>query len=207
MRAMTATRTRDRVLTLGRTEVDGREFAEVFNEHHRRAVRLAYLLTSDPDQAEDVVSEAFAKVYVKWCKGGVRDVGAYIRRAVANEANSRLRRRYLERRHAEHRTGDERGVRRVEDHTADHDQVWWALQRLTEKQRTAVVLRYFEELSEAETAEVLGVSTGTVKSQVSRGLDRLEELLATDAASGSKRTSDLVGSDACKAPRALGGEA
>jgi RNA polymerase sigma-70 factor (sigma-E family) len=182
MRAMTATRTREQVLALGRTEVDGRQFAEVFNEHHRPAVRLAYLLTSDPDQAEDVVAEAFAKVYVRWRKGGVRDIGAYLRRAVANEANSRLRRRYLERRHAEHRTADERGVRRVEDHAADRDQVWWALERLPDRQRTAVVLRYFEELSEAETAEVLGVSTGTVKSQVSRGLDRLEEILATRAA-------------------------
>ena len=182
VRAMTATKTRTGVLTRGRTEVDGREFAEVFNEHHRRAVRLAYLLTSDADQAEDIVAEAFAKVYVKWRRGGVRDVGAYLRRAVANEANSRLRRRYLERRHAEHRTGDERGVRRVEDHTADQDQVWWALDRLPAKQRTAVVLRYFEELSEAETAEVLGVSTGTVKSQVSRGLDRLQEFLVSWAA-------------------------
>ena len=170
------------MVTLGHADVDRREFAEVFNEHHRAAVRLAYLLTSDADQAEDIVAEAFAKVYVRWRKGGIRDVGAYVRRAVANEANSRLRRRYLERRHAEHRAGDERGVRRVEDHAADRDEVWWALQRLPARQRTAVVLRYFEELSEAETAEVLGVSVGTVKSQVSRGLDRLEELLASRVA-------------------------
>lgn len=168
--------------TLRRTEVDGREFAEVFNEHHGAAVRLAYLLISDADQAEDVVAEAFAKVYVRWRRGGVRDVGAYLRRAVANEANSRLRRRYLERRHAEHRSGDERGIRHHDDHAADRDEVWWALERLPTRQRTAVVLRYFEELSEAETADVLGVSVGTVKSQVSRGLDRLEELLATRVA-------------------------
>jgi RNA polymerase sigma-70 factor (sigma-E family) len=160
-------------------EADRREFAEVFNTHHRRAVRLAYLLTSDPDQAEDVVAEAFAKVYRRWRRTTIEDVGAYVRRAVANEANSRLRRRYLERDRAAHRTGDQRGVRQVEDHAVDQDQVWRALQRLPRRQRTAVVLRYFEDLSEQETAEVLGVSTGTVKSQVSRGLDRLEAVLTT----------------------------
>lgn len=162
-----------------KAEQDG--FAAVFHEHHAAAVRLAYLLVSDADQAQDVVADAFVKVYRQWRKDRVRDVGAYIRRAVANEANSRLRRRYLERFWAQHRSGDARGVRRVDDHTADSDEVWSGLQRLPEKQRIAIVLRYFEDLPEAETAEVLGVSVGTVKSQVSRGLSRLEELLATSA--------------------------
>lgn len=166
------------VLTLGLTTAQEDDFAVVFNEHHRSAVRLAYLLTSDADQAEDVVSEAFAKVYRRWRKGGIRDVGAYVRRAVANEANSRLRRRYLERAWAQHRSGDDRGVRSVDDHTAELDEVWQAVSRLPERQRTAVVLRYFEDLPEAEVADVLGVSIGTVKSQVSRGLARLEQLLA-----------------------------
>ncbi|MFP4636530.1 MAG: SigE family RNA polymerase sigma factor [Nitriliruptoraceae bacterium] len=166
------------VSTLGLTSVQQDDFAAVFNQHHRSAVRLAYLLTSDADQAEDVVSEAFAKVYRRWRKGGIRDVGAYVRRAVANEANSRLRRRYLERARSQHRSGDDRGVRSVDDHAAESDEVWQALSRLPERQRIAVVLRYFEDLSEAEVADVLGVSVGTVKSQVSRGLSRLEELLA-----------------------------
>ncbi len=174
------------MLSLPRAEADRREFADVFNEHHRRAVRLAYLLTSDPDQAEDVVAEAFTKVYRRWRKGGIDDVGAYVRRAVANEANSRLRRRYLERDRAQHRTGDQRGVRRVDDQAADRDEVWWALQRLPRRQRTAVVLRYFEDLSEEQAAEVLGVSRGTVKSQVSRGLDRLEQLLSSEAETTSE---------------------
>ena len=169
------------MLTLSGAEADRREFAAVFNAHHRDAVRLAYLLVSDPDQAEDVVAEAFTKVYRRWRKGDIRDIGAYVRRAVANEANSRLRRRYLERDRAQHRTGDERGVRRVDDHAADRDEVWWALRRLPRRQRTAVVLRYFEDLTEEQTAEALGVSTGTVKSQVSRALSRLERLLSSSA--------------------------
>ena len=153
-------------------------FAAVFNEHHRRAVRLAWLLTGDPHQAEDVVAEAMTKVYVQWRKGGVDDVGAYLRRAVANQANSRLRRRYLERREASRRTGDDRGVRLVDDEAADRDAVWQAIQQLPDRQRQVVVLRYYEDLSEAATADVLGISTGTVKSSLSRGLSKLEELLA-----------------------------
>lgn len=160
-----------------RAGVERGSFATVFNAHHRQAVRLAYLLTSDADQAEDIAAEAFAKVYVRWKRGDVRDVGAYLRRAVANEANSKLRRRYLERREAEKRSGDDRGVVTVDGGAADRDQVWQALQRLPDRQRKAIVLRYYEDLSEAETAEILGCSVGTVKSQVSRGLARLQELV------------------------------
>lgn len=168
-----------------RAGTDADSFAAIFNTHHRDAVRLAYLLTSDAEQAEDIVSEAFAKVYRQWQAGRVEDVGAYLRRAVANTANSKLRRRYLERREAARRTGDDRGVRTVDEDAADRDAVWQALQRLPDKQRAAVVLRYYEDLSVEETATVLGVSEGTVKSQVSRGLDRLEQLLgATAAGSG-----------------------
>jgi RNA polymerase sigma-70 factor (sigma-E family) len=173
------------VLAMVRAGTDSASFAAVFNAHHRQAVRLAYLLTSDPHQAEDIVAEAFAKVYVRWQRGDVRDVGAYLRRAVANEANSKLRRRYLERREAQRRAGDERGVRTVDDDAADHDQVWQAIQRLPDRQRKAVVLRYYEDLSEAETAEILGCSVGTVKSQVSRGLTRMQELMSASGVAAS----------------------
>jgi RNA polymerase sigma-70 factor (sigma-E family) len=168
-----------------RSRPDPDTFAGVFNLHHRRAVRLAYLLCSDAAQAEDIAAEAFAKVFVRWQRGEVRDVGAYLRRTVVNEANSRLRRRYLERREASRRTGDDRGVQRLDDGAADRDEVWRAIQRLPDRQRRAVVLRYYEDLSEAETAELLGCSVGTVKSQVSRGLTRLQHLIGTDAALGS----------------------
>lgn len=165
------------MLTALRADTRADDFASVYRVHHRRAVGLAYLLLSDPNQAEDVVAEAFAKVYVRWRRGDVRDVGGYLRRAVVNEANSKLRRRYLERRVAQQRSGDERGVRLVDEHAADRDEVWQALRRLPDRQRAAVVLRYFEDLSEAETAEVLGCSVGTVKSQTSRGMARLRQLL------------------------------
>lgn len=174
------------MLSMVRAGTDADSFASVFNAHHRRAVRLAYLLTGDHHQAEDIVSDAFAKVYVQWRKGRVNDVGSYLRRAVANESNSRLRRRYLERREASKRSGDGRGVRMVDEHAADHDEVWQAIQRLPERMRQAVVLRYYEDLSEAETADILGCSVGTVKSQVSRGLARMQQLLDTPATVGGE---------------------
>ncbi len=175
-----------------RAGVEQNSFATVFNEHHRRAVRLAYLLTNDADQAEDIVAEAFARVYVRWSKGEVRDVDAYLRRAVANEANSKLRRRYLERAVAGRRSGDDRGVRTIDDGAADRDQVWQAIQRLPDRQRKAVVLRYYEDLPEAETAEILGCSVGTVKSQVSRGLARLQQLLGDPPAVARTRPPTMT---------------
>lgn len=152
-------------------------FAEVFNAHHRGAVRLAWLLTSDPHAAEDVVAEVFAKVWVQWEKGRVDDVGPYLRRAVVNQVRSRHRRRAVALREFERRKGDDRGVRLHDQDASDRDEMWQALQRLPDRQRAAIVLRYYEDLSEAETAEILGVSVGTVKSQTSRGLDRLRELV------------------------------
>jgi RNA polymerase sigma-70 factor (sigma-E family) len=166
-------------------ESSSASFAEVFNTHHRSAVRLAWLLTGDPHAAEDVVSDAFAKVWVQWEKGNVKDVGPYLRRAVANNVKSRGRRRGIEIREAEKRGGDDRGVRLDEDALADRDVVWQALRRLPERQRQTLVLRFYEDLPEAEIAEILGVRVGTVKSQISRGLDRLRELVpGGDAGTG-----------------------
>ena len=178
------------VLTLGRSTEEPADFSAVFDEHHRGAVRLAYLLLSDADQAEDVVADAFVKVYRQWQRGRVRDASAYVHRAVVNEANSRLRRRYLERFWARRRVGDDRGPRPVDEQAAEADEVWSGLARLPDRQRAAIVLRYFEDLSEAETARTLGVSVGTVKSQVSRGLSRLEELLAAPAGATDHRGGD-----------------
>jgi RNA polymerase sigma-70 factor (sigma-E family) len=167
----------------GRAETES-SFADVFNAHHRGAVRLAWLLTGDPHLAEDVVADAFAKVWVQWEKGRVHDVGPYLRRAVVNNVRSRGRRRQVELRELEKRSGDERGVQTHDEASADRDAVWQALSRLPDRQRQAIVLRYYEDLPEAEVAEILGVRVGTVKSQVSRGLDRLRDLVETSGAGG-----------------------
>lgn len=81
------------------------DFAVVFNAHHRRAVRLAWVLTGDAHVAEDIVAEAFSKVWLQWDKGRVDDVGAYLRRAVVNHVRSRSRRRKVELRELERRGG------------------------------------------------------------------------------------------------------
>ncbi len=152
-------------------------FATVYATHHRRLVRLAYLLTSDPQRAEDVVADAFANVWRRWRSGDVEDVGAYLTRAVVNTANSRLRRRHRERSHAGRRDGDARGVLQHDQAAADRDEVWQAITRLPTRQREVVVLRFYEDLGVAETASVLGISEGTVKSQTHRALDRLATVL------------------------------
>jgi RNA polymerase sigma-70 factor (sigma-E family) len=162
-----------RMTELHRSAADTTDFADVFAAHHAEALRLAYLLTGDAHRAEDVVSEAFVKVFRRWSKAGIDQPRAYIRRAVINESNSRFRRLALERREAARQRGDERGGLSADERLADQDQMFAALRRLPERQRTALVLRYYADLSERDIAEAMDVSAGTVKSSISRGLDRL----------------------------------
>jgi RNA polymerase sigma-70 factor (sigma-E family) len=158
-------------------------FAEVFAAHHAEVLRLAYLLAGDRGRAEDAVSEAFMKMHRRWQRGGIDQPRAYLRRAVVNEVSSRFRRLALERREAAKRSGDDRGARAFDEQVADADAIAAALRRLPSRQRAAVVLRYYEDLPEAEVAAVLGVSVGTVNSSVSRGLATLRRHLgATTAA-------------------------
>lgn len=150
-------------------------FADLFESQRRRALRLAYLLTGDHDMAEEVVAEVFVRLYPRWQQSKIDDPGAYVRRAVINYVNSAFRRLEVRRRH------DRASVPRLADPAdagvADRDAVQRALLVLPVRQRAAIALRFLDDLSEAETADALGVSVGTVKSQVSRGLDRLRELL------------------------------
>lgn len=162
--------------------VDPDAFAALFAAHHAEALRLAFLLCGDRDRADDVVSESFVRLYRRWRRGGIDNPRAYLRRTVVNEVNSRFRRLAIERREAAKRSGDGRGRRADDDQVADNDAVMAALAALPPRQRTAVVLRYYADLSERDAAEVMGVSVGTVKSSVSRALARLRGLLAEEVA-------------------------
>ena len=153
------------------------DFADVYAAHHHDAVRLAYLLCGDPYRAEDAVADAFVKMYRQWRLGRIIQPRAYLRRAVVNEVNSRFRRLALERRHAAVRSGDDRGARASDEQAADADEMITALAKLPARQRTAIVLRYYLDLSEQDAAAAMGVSVGTVKSSVSRGLDRMRALV------------------------------
>lgn len=157
--------------------VDDTTFSDVFREHYPQAVRLAFLHCGDRHRSEDAVAEAMAKVYVKWQAGGVNDVGAYLRQAVVNQVRQMQRRTTVARSVRIRRDGDLRGVRHASEDVADRDEMIGALQQLPDGQRLAVVLRYYDQLSVAETAKVMGIGTGGVKSQTSRGLDRLRDLL------------------------------
>ena len=154
-----------------------RPFTDVVDELHADCVRLAWSLTSNRTDAEDIAADVLAAAWPRYERGEIRDVRAYLLRAVANRSRSWLRRRYTRLRTRPLPSHDDRGVRWHEHDLADRDEMWRALQRLPHRQRAAVVLRYYEGLSVAETAWVLGVREGTVKSNASRGLDRLRDVL------------------------------
>lgn len=136
-------------------------------------LRTAVLLTRDVGLAEDLVQTALAKTWFAWHRIEVTPE-AYTRRIVVNTYASWWRRKW----NGEHpteelpepgRVGRGHESRRVDDRT----DLWAALERLPRRQRAIVVLRYYEDLSEQETAQVMGCSVGTVKSQASRALAKL----------------------------------
>jgi RNA polymerase sigma-70 factor (sigma-E family) len=157
---------------------DLRSFAEIFEEQRPRALRLAYGMTGDAALAEDVVAEAFARTYRQWVKGRVDDPSAYVRRAVVNEVRNTWRRLAVRRRHAATQHGREPVTIARDERVADADLLQRALAGLSPRVRAVVILRIVEDLSEVQTAETLGISTGAVKAYLSRGLDRLRETIA-----------------------------
>ncbi len=143
------------------------EFSEYMAARQPSLLRTAYLLTGDRHAAEDLVQTALAKLYLSWDKVQQREhIDGYVRRILVNENNSMWRRPFKRR---ETTTSE---LPEVPTHDGDgpDTELWEHVQALPRKQRAAVVLRYYEQLSEAETAAVLGVSVGTVKSQTSRAL-------------------------------------
>ena len=154
----------------------GGRMAELYRLHAPAAARLAFLMTGDAARAEDLVHDAFVKVIGRF--GEIRDpdaFGAYLKRTVINLANSFFRRRKLEREHLE---SEGRAIRiePAEEHDpVEREALWRALSVLPTRQRAAIVLRFYEDLSEQQTAEMLGVPVGTVKSTVSRGLEALRK--------------------------------
>lgn len=141
-------------------------------------VRLAFLLTGDPTRAEDLVQTALVKVCARI--GHVRDpqaLDAYVRRTLVNASINASRRRWR----GELPTGDPPGAVGADDYqrSDDRDQLITALRTLTPRQQAAVVLRFYEDLSERDAAAALGCAPGTVKSLTSRGLSALREQLGT----------------------------
>jgi len=155
------------------------EFDQFMRGRWPAMVRLAYGLTGDAGHAEDLAQAAFARAYASW--GRVRRAGdpdAYVRRIVINANRSRLRRRRV----AEDLRADLADTLAVQPPSGEAGgadrSLLDALGRLGPRQRAVVVLRYWLDLSEAETAAALGCSVGTVKSQASRALATLRSAAA-----------------------------
>lgn len=157
------------------------EFTEYAVARQDALLRFAYLISGDHHAAEDLVQTALARTYLAW--GRLRDRGsldAYVKRIIVNEHISQWRR--ASRRH-EITTADvpDRSSPDNEslgDRRADRAVLWGLVQTLPPRQRAALVLRYFEDLSEADTAAVLACSVGSVKSQTSRALQTLRARVA-----------------------------
>ncbi|MCU1621964.1 MAG: polymerase, sigma-24 subunit, subfamily [Frankiales bacterium] len=134
-------------------------------------LRTAYLLTGNRADAEDLLQTTLAKTYLAWDRIREREaVDGYVRRTMVNTQSSFWRRKKPESLY------DQPPEHPGRDIPADrdlHDALWTALARLGTKQRAIVVLRYYEDLTEADTAALLGISVGTVKSTTSRALAAL----------------------------------
>ena len=150
----------------------------LYTTHYRGLVRLAAYLTGDRDNAEEVVQDAYVKVLGRW--GGVRDLDkgeAYLRQAVVNLSRSRMRHLVVVERKAPAAAPDIASAETGALQQLDRDAVVAALAALPRRQREAVVLRYYADLSEAQIAEAMGVSPGAVKSHVSRAMAALRRIM------------------------------
>ena len=157
-------------------------FDDLYERHHVGAYRFALgLCAGERALAEDAVSEAFAQVYPKWVAGRVDDFGAYLRRAVANQVKAVFRHRGVERRQEQRAGAFDRGVLPFDDRVSQRDLVLRALAALPVKQRTAVVLHYYEDRSLEEVATIMETKLGTAKAHLSRGRDRLRQLIEVEA--------------------------
>jgi RNA polymerase sigma-70 factor (sigma-E family) len=148
---------------------------DLYVRHAEAAVRLAYLLTGDGAVAEDLVQDAFVKLAGRLVH--MRDpqaFDAYLRTTIVNLSHSHFRRKRVERTYLRRaRLEAVSTVAPPSSSIEDREELWRALSQLSSRQRAAIVLRFYEDLSEAEVGDILSCAPGTVKSLVSRGLEKL----------------------------------
>ena len=160
---------------------DRSEFAEFVHARAGALHRAAYLMVGDPQLAQDLVQEALAKTYVAWPRlRDPRNAEAYCRKAITTTAISWFRRKSWHNERPTEHLPDESRAAGPEASVTERDAVWRALQQLPPRQRAALVLRFYEDLTEAQTAEAMGCAVGTVKSQVSAALAKLRTQLGGD---------------------------
>lgn len=157
----------------------GVDISALYESHRLGLVRMAVLLVDDVSAAEDVVHDAFLALYKH--QGRLRDpqaATAYLRTSVVNGCRSALRKRRTTRTHLRLARLDDAAPA---DHelmlASEHAHLLACVRQLPERQQEVLALRYWSGLSEAEIATALGISRGAVKSNASRGLDRLETMM------------------------------
>jgi RNA polymerase sigma-70 factor (sigma-E family) len=166
-----------------RSSVSETRLGELYERYALSATRLAYLLTGDRALAEDLVQDAFVRLGGRLAH--LRNPAAfehYLRRTVVNLSRSHFRHARVERGYLE-RTGPGEAARVAsgeEGTLVERDALWRAMARLSERQRVAIVLRFYEDLPDESVAELLRCRPGTVKSLVSRGLATMREELGGD---------------------------
>jgi RNA polymerase sigma-70 factor (sigma-E family) len=152
-----------------------RDFARFVRAHTSSLLRTAYLLTGNGVAAEELVQDTLVRLYPKWELVQAAEIPlAYVRRSVANGFVNQTRRA------SSRELSVEFLPERPDDHDLpaqldDRDELWALLRRLPERQRAALVLRYFHDLSDDEIGTALGCRLGTVRSLISRGLTALRE--------------------------------
>ena len=148
-------------------------------------LRTAYLLTREHALAEDLLQTALTKAWFAWSRIEAAPE-AYVRKVLVNTYATWWRRKW----NGEHATDEvpDRGVASASDASDLSHDLWQAMERLPRRMRAVVVLRYFEDLSEAETAALLGCSVGTVKSQTAKALAklRLDPAVVAEADGGER---------------------
>jgi RNA polymerase sigma-70 factor (sigma-E family) len=154
-------------------------FDRMYRDEHIGLLRFAYLVCGDHHQAEEAVADALARTWPRWRKGDIADPRAYVRRAIVNEIRGQFRRTGVRRRHEDRRHVDLE-ARFVDDDAIERDFMHQALLQLPVRQRVVVVLRIYEDRSERETADLMGVSPGTVKTHLHRAMEQLRALLEED---------------------------
>jgi RNA polymerase sigma-70 factor (sigma-E family) len=163
-------------------------FAGFVREHTPALLRTAYLLTGNGQQAEELVQDTLVRLYPKWQRVEDADVPlAYVRRSLTNGYINHQRR--AGRREFAYEDVPERtDPHDVVTQLADRDEIWTGLRLLSERQRAALVLRFFEDLSDEQSAAALGCRVGTVRSLISRGLAALREQLTDERPPSAGRT-------------------
>ena len=164
------------------------EVASLFRRHYAPMCRLAYVILGDAGAAEEVVMEALVKTFSGWMR--IKDLDkseAYLKRAVVNGCRSKIRRKTIESRAAvvlRSQAQQTLSLPSDADRRETRREVWNAIRTLPERQRAAVVLFYYEDLPEAEIADILQCSIGTVKSQLFKARAKLGTALGVTGGGG-----------------------